>query len=426
MEKIEPQPLKGERYSGTLTCKGQSFPATFKLLVGPNARLCFDFDPVSARAYCVLAEAFGQPGEMVGEFSLIGRSQDGKCFSSDRMKLTSWRSSDVNGFELFATAISATISGSLDKAPRKPLLRFWVRSFRSLFNPPVETPLGILQVRGGDGNTETDDLSGFVEISAPNDRVDPDWRARAGEFLRHMVNGLALVHGARLETARIDYFDGHIAEVTYSLGSGFPPEFSILYHHNHGPFINALVARYFRNGPLPNAFWTALGWMQVDTTYDEVRFLTAMTALETIIECELPARKGTMIPKSDYLLMRKKIDDVIIGDETLSSEAQEFFLNKVAGLNKKTFSEKIMALFECYNISKRNFDKKTILGLIRLRNDIVHKGVVTNYDAIWPSIILARELITRILLNEINFRGQYYCYIGGAHIREFPDEPCDG
>jgi hypothetical protein len=41
---------------------------------------------------------------------------------------------------------------------------------------------------------------------------------------------------------------------------------------------------------------------------------------------------------------------------------------------------------------------------------------------LWPSIILVRELITRILLKEIGFVGRYCCYVGGLNDRDFPGD----
>ena len=63
------------------------------------------------------------------------------------------------------------------------------------------------------------------------------------------------------------------------------------------------------------------------------------------------------------------------------------------------------------------------MSLVNLRNKIVHSGVLPDDVDIWESIILVRELITRILLSEIGFEGRYCCYIGGLHDRDFPELP---
>jgi hypothetical protein len=237
-----------------------------------------------------------------------------------------------------------------------------------------------------------------------------------------MHRGLAFAHGGRLQTPRLDYVHASTWEATFFDGTGFTSELPVQHHLNQGPFIKALAERYERAGSLPDVLWTAIGWMHTDTTFDETRFLTAMTALEAVIESELPERRGTVIVKADFTPLRQKIEALIAADDTVSKEAQAIFLGKVAQLNKKTFGQKICALFDHYAIPKRDFEGDVIRDLVKLRNDIVHKGIVPNGSNIWPNIILVRELITRILLKEIGFSGRYCCYVGGLNDRDFPTE----
>jgi hypothetical protein len=197
---------------------------------------------------------------------------------------------------------------------------------------------------------------------------------------------------------------------------------SVQHFLNQGPFIKALAQRYELIGPLPDILWMALGWMQTDTSFDETRFLSGMTALEVIIESQIPQRRGTIIPKKGFKPLREKIEDVIVADDTIPDEAREILLAKVSQLNIKVFAQKIHALFDYYAIPRRDFEGEVVKQLIDLRNDVVHKGVVLNKADIWPSIILVRELITRILLKEIGFVGRYCCYVGGLNDRDFLGE----
>jgi len=290
-------------------------------------------------------------------------------------------------------------------------------SFR---NPIVETELGKLEVCGNANEVDADDLSGFVAIYANSPDPGQDWIGKAESLLRHMRSGLSLAHGGRLQTPRMDYVSGNVLRMTYFGGSGFRHELPPQYHLNHGPYIEALARRFERQEPLSDVLWTALGWMHTDTGFDETRFLSAMTALETIIENLLPERRGTTVPKAEFKRLSSKFLQIIEGDDGLSPMARQIFVGKLLGLNKKTFGEKIIALFDHYDIPKRDFDDAAIKFLVELRNTIVHKGTLQDDVDIWPQIIMARELITRILLREIGFSGQYCCYIGGRHDREFP------
>jgi hypothetical protein len=224
-----------------------------------------------------------------------------------------------------------------------------------------------------------------------------------------------------VQTPLLDCVHGLILERTFFDGSGFARELPVQHSHNQEPFIKALVERYERSGSLPDILWTALGWMQTDTTFNETRFLSGMTALEAIVG-SLPDKHGTIIPEASFKLLRQHIENVVVADDTLSGEARGILIGKVRQLNQKTFSQKIHALFDHYQIPKRDFEGTVVRDLIRLRNDIVHRGSAPDGVDIWPSIVLVRELITRVLLKEIGFVGRYCCYVGRLNDRKFPGE----
>jgi hypothetical protein len=189
-----------------------------------------------------------------------------------------------------------------------------------------------------------------------------------------MHRGLALAHGGRLQAPRLDYAHRSTLEIIFFEGAGFTRELPLQDHLNQEPFIKALVERYERSGPLPDVLWTALGWMQTDTSFDETRFLSGMTALEAIVENQLPGRRGTIIAKKEFKPVREKLEQLISAEETIPPEAKAIFLRNVAGLNRKDFFQKINALFDHYQIPKRDFEGNIVRDLIKLRNDIVHWG----------------------------------------------------
>ncbi|KFL29539.1 hypothetical protein JP75_20425 [Devosia riboflavina] len=232
---------------------------------------------------------------------------------------------------------------------------------------------------------------------------------------------MALAHGGRLQVPIVEYASGDLTEAKFYAGQGSAAEFAVFPYLNHGPFIQALADRFFDKGPLPETLWTAMVWMHAETTFDEIRFFTGMTALEAIIESQLGERRGTIIPKQTFAPLRSAIDQVIDGADGLSKEAMAILKGRIAGINSKSFGEKIDALFDEYGISRADFDGPTIVGLVRLRNEIVHRGTIPGDSSIWPQIILVRELITRILLSEIGFVGHYDCYISERHMRAFPE-----
>lgn len=412
--------LAPDGYTGTLSVRGTSLPVSFRMAAGEDGRVFFEVDPVDGAAYIQLAQTMGRPGEENEHLTLSARSADGKSVASDSVYVVGLGAGrGGNTVRLQAGVVAVSIPRERP-APR-PCLQFWLRSFKSFRNSPIDSPLGTLVVSGLH-NAESDDrLSGWLVVQAPEGGHPHDWRDRADSLLQHISKALALAHGGRLQVPIVEYASGDLTEATFYSGGAFKPEFAVQPFLNQDPFIQATVARFFAEGPLPEVLWTALGWMQSDTTFDEIRFLTAMTALETIIESELPEKRGTTLAKAMFKPIRAALEKVIDTVSGINDEARSTLKDRIAGINRKSFAEKIGALFAHYGIPQVDFEGDTIRRMVGLRNDIVHRGLVPSDIDAWPQIILAREMITRILLKELGFVGRYECFVGGRHVRRFPE-----
>lgn len=408
--------LPTEFFKGTLSNGTRVVPIEFTARAGPDCRLLFEVEPGGMELGRLVFEFRSSPGEIMDQISLRGESEKGFRIESDSVSINH-HSHGSGGHKVGIEASVAVISIPMEQQ-QDTALRQWFRSSKSFRNAPIETPLGTLYVSGATGTDDRDEMSGCATIVAASGKVDDGWLKSADAFLMHMHRGIGFMFGGRLQTPRVDYYHGYSVRHTFYAGEAFRSEFPIQHQLNHGPMLTALVDRYFDVGPIPEVIWTALGWMQSDTTFDELRFLTAMTALETLIETELPAKRGTTIARSDFVGMRASLEEAI--DATsLSPEEKAIFRQRVSGLNRKSFREKIDALFDHYRIPRDDFDHAAIKTLVDLRNDIVHRGQVSDDDDAWPNIILVRELIVRILFSVIGFEGRYCCYIGGLHDRDF-------
>lgn len=413
--------LPPERFEGTLSDGASTAPIAFMLRAGEDCRLIFDVEPGDQALGKLSFANTGRPGLEMPEFSLKAESAAGNSIESDSISILQHGHSN-EGHTIRIEASAAIVVVRMTEPTERPLLRLWFRSFKSWRNPTIETPLGTVSTHG-DTKVATDDiLSGCVEIWAPEGELPDNWRAEADKFLTHMHRGISLVHGGRLQTPRFDDISGHEWKTTFFSGDAFRSEFPVQHQLNHGPMLQALVDRYFSKGPLPEILWTALGWMQSDTTFDDLRFLTAMTALETIIESELPEKRGTTLAKPAFKTLRGALDATVAAS-TLSDIDKAIFSTRLAGINRKSFAEKINALFDHYQIPRTDFEGDAIPRLVKLRNDIVHRGQMPDGVDGWPLIILVRELITRILLSALDFKGSYCCYVGGLHDRQFARVP---
>ncbi|MEM9670814.1 MAG: HEPN domain-containing protein [Pseudomonadota bacterium] len=435
MKKKRPEApiLPEERFTGTVTAAGKQFPIEFTLFIGPDCRLRFDVDPISPQDHTVLCGADGRPGLQAEEFSLESRSDSGRELASEHISLSGW-SYDKDGYRITVSAREAVLKCPLETPVAKPALRLWFRGYRSFRNPPVKTRLGPLQVFGEAESVGSDALSGGVVIEAPTAEPGAEWREQADALLDHMHWGLTLAHGGRLQAPRVDYAEGSTEEVTFYDGVGFRSEFPVFERLHQQPFIQALAECYERNGgALPADLRKSLDWMRIETTYDELRFVTAMTALEALVNGNLPKSKrgGTIIPKTVFKKLRKALDEVLDASNVLADyePMRERFKKRISEINRRPLNDKLQVLFEHHQIPADDFTGNEIRRMTAIRNEIIHYGEVPDTVKIddraepvdiMANIILARELITRILLREIGFSGRYYCYIGGRHDRTLP------
>ena len=76
------------------------------------------------------------------------------------------------------------------------------------------------------------------------------------------------------------------------------------------------------------------------------------------------------------------------------------------------------------NISRNDIEADKIKQLVDLRNKIVHRSHTAKNekedDELWEAILLSREILVRVVFSMLEFKGTYFCYLGGAHMREFP------
>jgi hypothetical protein len=293
-------------------------------------------------------------------------------------------------------------------------MKFWMRSFNSFWNPVVETPLGHIAVWGNEKTVPNDEVSGSITLQAKSAQVEADWPKQAEALLMFLWRGLAFAHGSRLQSPRTDYYC--VGEVIYTFyhGASFASGFPTIPFLEQGPFIKALCARYFQQPPLAEMIWTAIGWLHLETIADEGRFVSAMTALETVVEHLIPKGQTTVVPKHDFTAVRDQLIAAVEAS-TLSDDPKAIYIGKLKGLNARSLSQKVEALRDHYGLAVDKYDMARIVAVIKLRNAIVHTGVA-DQDDIWDKILFVRELIADIVFHEIGYTGVRESYLDGHKI----------
>ena len=413
MENEPPGFLPPMALSGQMTVKGIDVPVSGTACAGIDGRLQVDLKPqaLNGKSRAALHESFGRPGRLVEEFALNATSPGGATLSSNRVSLTKL------GIDELAIALEeAIVTVPLECAVEKPHMIMWLRGIRNFVPTWAETRLGRVELRAGIKDIQPDDVSGCVVLEADEPNVDVEWRRCAEDFLTFMRAGLALAHGGRLQLPVLEIYEGDRCEATFYAGRGSRPEFRVQDPLSARPYFEALARRYFDVEPWPDALWIAQGWMHVETTHDEVRFLGAMTALETLVEA-LPDKITTIVSKANFKPLRDSLLAALEEWPGGSESAREVYRLRIRQMNQTNLRQKVAALLENYDVSADDL-LCYLPKLISERNEIVHRGEAK--VPTWELIIVVREIVTRLVLKALRYEGPYECYLGGRHTRQFP------
>jgi len=408
------------QFEGTVSVGDFIADVSFVAFAGQDCRLVVDPFRVDGETYVALSKAMGRPGEHGQAVKLAGTSADSIVFSSSDMDVGG-SSSGSEGFEIRLTTGEASIivPRPKDEKGTRTELKFSLRGFKSFRPGPVKAGLGQVIVRGVHTPTSSDEVSG--EIIVQSDELAPDegWYTQAEDLAEFVWKGLQFGHGGRLQVPLLQVFRPESVTATLYRGAGRPRHLPAIHLMDQSAFIEALVRRFEDPDAFPDAVWQAVGWLNSDSSIDEVRFLTLMTAIETILDNLVPTRRSTIIPKTDFEPIRDALIDVLSGRDLTETHA-EIFANKIKGLNQATLSNKLQAVIEKYELPTDLFADDVLRRLNKQRVSIVHKGFAREDDDLWQCLLLARELIVRIVFAELRFKGTIESYAEGYERQQVP------
>lgn len=97
---------------------------------------------------------------------------------------------------------------------------------------------------------------------------------------------------------------------------------------------------------------------------------------------------------------------------------------KTGELNRRSLREKLEALLTSRGIVSADLPENWLKNVIDARNLIVHTGVAPERadedDRLFREVVQAREVVTRVILAEIGFEGQYRSWLYGDQYLQFP------
>jgi HEPN superfamily Apea-like protein len=417
--------LSPERYKGHIVIGETRIPFAARISADFTGRLRFNVEPIPFKGRSTdlvkLMRTTGKPGMTIATFRMEASSASGKRIESDHAYVTSYQ--HRNSVLKIGLATNQATLRMDPLSPRSlPTLCHHLRGFRS-FGPGLhaETPLGIVYTAGATQIASDQEISGSIAVQANGGALSKHWRSDAEDLLMHLRMALSFANGGSLETPVLQYWHNDGVELTfYAAGGSGTPELPVQHFLNLEPFFTSVVTNFEAARSNRDALAMTIGWLLVETTHDEVRFLTGMTALESLASHHLPQQTRQILPDAAFQAIKYEIAAGLENNDQITADERKALKDKLRGFNRASLVRNVKALFDLWGVSRTGIDNKMIHQLVDTRNDIVHRGLTHNNDALWDRIILLREIITRFVLALLRFEGNYVCYVGGQHMRSFP------
>lgn len=443
-----------EQFTGEIVIDVQHVPISLTASAGPSGRLELNVEPISLSdapsGVRALLQSFSKPGNLIDEFGLECETSDGKKrLTSDSVHLVGFNPSS-DGWHVKLRTGEASLRMPAPDTHDRPMLRFHLLGFECFPAVCVKAELGSIVIRGETQATATDKITGWIAAQGPDGCQPMSWRKSAEHMLKHLRSVLGFARGAPLPLPISEFSEGDTVEVTFhETGEGYAPMMPPIPHLNLGPIAEAAVNNITAADAHRDAFELAVGWLLVPTTYEEVRFLAGMTALESLASGLLEKSKTSILGSSASDKFAKRVR-ALVNEQDFDDSTKKAIKDKIPELNRRSFVQKIEALLEQQQVDFTSTDDaklarlaklrnavvhqgaasededlrpsiRIIREMVRLRNAIVHRGAASEDKDLWPYILIIREILVRIVLSMLKFDETYQCYIGGCHMRRFPD-----
>ncbi|MBI4745796.1 MAG: hypothetical protein HY786_04465 [Deltaproteobacteria bacterium] len=302
-----------------------------------------------------------------------------------------------------------------------------------------KTNFGSIQLAGSRKIDNYDEVTGVLTIKKlARENFDlTEWTECCDKLVRSILDILSLANGRYLAWTRRMVFCNEVLLSSLLIGprsSGNPlqPLFS---HLNLQPILSFALSNYTDDLKHKTGLDVALEWFLTDATYAEVQFLAAMTALEHLVDvyAKQKGRDEIFKEKAFKKIIRPQISAVL--NESLQNMLSEKDSNadeissritsakdKISEVNRYSFKENLQAMLRYYEAPLDGIEQE-IEGLVGVRNKIVHRGLYISAlenQSINDYLAVLRELLKRVFLTLLKYRGQYQSFLNGPDWIDFP------
>ena len=429
--------LELRAFKGSLTLNDSSCALDFSARLGPSGEVELDLGklPLDKDTQFIL-QGYNNDGPEFKEFAISGTADDGTLFTTDDLHFTSlkqnWSKAAGATLAPAASCLTAQFKRQVTAPASAPMLRMRLKGFRNFGSLHAETQLGTISMDGPSEILDPNRMTGLITLQAPDIPADlTKWRAQGKALLEHVRLVMSFASASILRAPVQEYYAGEQAEVTcYSQTKQAGSQLRVFHYLNQQPVFEVAVNSYFHRREDVKKVFFAIEWFAMDTTYMEVRLVSAMTALENLVDSNLDESDALIQHPNEFKKTRRELHNVIRAclakwQPEAAKEASRELNEKLAELNRRSLLLRFKLLVRRWQVPLDGISEASILEAKKARDRVVHRGKYygdgeQDETDLWTHVTVLQEIVTRFLLTAIGYKGRYLSYIGRCHDAEFP------
>lgn len=422
-------------YPGVLRYGDNQLSLSPRFGIDSSGEVEIELDPVklSNETKFILLSWYAK-GDDYRYFSFSGVAADGGRFETEHLHITSLhQQSDNSGtvMRLEVRCRKATLRFRLSEPVAKPILRLRLKGFENLGSHHATSRLGRVALAGEHSVEDRNAVTGYIVLEAPDQPIDvPAWRSEGDRLLEHIRLIMSFAASSLLRAPIVESFNGNDAEVTLlSQTAQERSGFRTVHFLAQENIFEAAIRSFFDPPIVVQKLFFAIEWFSMAASYNELRLVASMTALEILIDANAVDEETLIQPRRQFdktrSAFRAVIRQCLAKQEIADGEALLKELNeKLADLNRRALLVKLNLLAKRWNVPLEGLEAG-LKAAKNARDRVVHRGQyyddVKDEDAdLWSHISVVREVVVRFLLTAIGYRGRYTSYIGDHHDVDFP------
>lgn len=430
-------------FMGNLQAGSNTTPITFQARIDRAGEVEFDFGPIAlTKETSFITEWWRGEGSHPGYFSLAGKAEDGTEFLTDNLHFNSLSIGENQEAGPFMSLISgcsrAEFCRKLAAPALSPTLRIHLKGFQNFGLLSSKCCLGMIVMGGASAIDDHDTITGYIAVHSDCEPADvAAWHMKADKLLEHVRRVMSFASATVLQIPIIEFFAGDDLKVlALSQARQASASMRTFHYLNQQPVFDAAVVSFFTPPFEVKNLFFAIEWFAMEATYDEIRLMNAMTALENLVASNLGGNDALIRPKREFEKTRKTLRAVLrqciekwaIDDARSADEIVLEINERLAELNRRSILQKLMILAERWSVPLDGIGEDKIKAAKKARDLIVHRGHYYDdgkegSDDLWEHVTVIRELVARFVLTAIGYRGAYFSYLGGCHDAQFPPQP---